>query len=200
VGAQVEHAEREAEHAEYPWRSPCGPELNFIKAADPHAALVFQQLVRRSGGHAGEGTGDAGDAVVAGDGSRSGGGDGRWALTYGSPSAETLWVPFDPASLCVSAGTGRLFHGAAGTRCCGGGGVGLVKSHLALELSERIVPMTEQEQRQAAAEAAGLAEPSEERGAMFEAAEPVAVSGFCFEWPDEGSGGGVGRWPIYLLP
>ena len=196
----MEHAETEAEHAEYPWRSPCGPELNFIKAADPHAALVFQQLVRRGGGHAGEGAGDAGEgAGDAGDASSSGG--GAWALTYGSPSSETLWVPFDPASLRMSAGTGRLFHGAAGTRC--GGGVGLVKSHLALELSERIVPMTEQEQgaaeaaRAVAAAAGAAATLSEEQVASDPAA---AASGFCFEWPDEGSGGGIGRWPIHLLP
>ena len=148
-------------HAEYPWRSPCGTELNFVKAAD-RTAVVFQELRPQV-------------EEGAGESASTGAGDAGWVLTWGSTTSATHRVPFDPSALAMSATSGRLFHCAAATRC---GGVGLVKSHLALELSERIVPMSEEELA-----AQGDSDPGD---------SGLPASGFAFQW-------GGRYWPIRQL-
>jgi len=82
----------------YPFYSPCGVELNFIRPAD--SAIVFHDL-------------DGDELVFAG----------------------TLRQPFHPASLAISAKTGRLYHELFN----GMGGFGLIRSALAVTLSQQIL-------------------------------------------------------------
>ncbi|TMW56010.1 hypothetical protein Poli38472_008658 [Pythium oligandrum] len=95
---------------EYPYRSPCGKEMNFIKCAD--RPLVFEDL-RRS---------DATD---------------KWEFVFGGGE---LTMPFDPAALKISLTTGRLYHDVETKRFPRGDveSIGLVRSQLAVELGKTI--------------------------------------------------------------
>ena len=104
---------------DFPYMSPCGPETNYIRCDD--VPVVFTHLMDQSksviedvSGHTSEVPRLAGPEM----------------LTYGGTGG-LLTVPFQPEKLAMLPGSGRIYH-------CGpdlAGGVGLVKSSLALELS-----------------------------------------------------------------
>ncbi|DAZ97891.1 TPA: hypothetical protein N0F65_012154 [Lagenidium giganteum] len=98
---------------EYPFRSPCGKEMNFIKCAD--RPLVFEDL-RQTDEH---------DATKG------------WHFVYGGGE---LTMPFDPAALRISLSTGRLYHTVVTKHFPAGvdESIGLVRSQLAVELSKHI--------------------------------------------------------------
>ncbi|KAF1330734.1 putative mitochondrial protein, partial [Globisporangium splendens] len=95
---------------EYPYRSPCGKEMNFIKCAD--LPFVFEDLYQ--------------DEKTK-----------QWVFVYGGGA---LKAPFDPTKLKISLTTGRLYHDLStkfdsDTRPS----VALVKSQLAVELGKHII-------------------------------------------------------------
>ncbi|KAG7392250.1 hypothetical protein PHYPSEUDO_001354 [Phytophthora pseudosyringae] len=100
----------EEEFLEYPFRSPCGKEMNFIKCAD--RPFVFEDLRR-------------GDT------------SGKWTLVFGGGE---LTMPFLPDSLRISLSTGRLYHDVQTKHVASGTpeGVALVRSQLAVELGKHI--------------------------------------------------------------
>ena len=99
---------------EYPYFSPCGNESNFVKCAD--TPIVFSDLVKdekRGGIH---------------------------VLTWG----HSLSIPFQADKLRISLETGRLYHpfhtkNAKKFINRAGGMYGLLKSHLTISISDRIV-------------------------------------------------------------
>jgi hypothetical protein len=111
---------------DYPFVSPCGKELNFVRpAATP---IVFHSLVHNH---------DSGDRQLV-----FGGGD-------------KLVQPFDERRVCTSIKTGRLYHeldenmlrrsrdkadGTPGSHQQ----YGLIRSSVAVTLSERIVPLDDE--------------------------------------------------------
>ncbi|TDH68992.1 hypothetical protein CCR75_000921 [Bremia lactucae] len=100
----------EEDFLEYPFRSPCGKEMNFIKCAD--RPFVFEDLHR--------------------DDSR-----GKWMLTFGGGE---LKMPFLPETLRISVSTGRLYHDVQTKFVAPGTseGVALIRSQLAVELGKHI--------------------------------------------------------------
>lgn len=90
---------------DFPYLSPCGRERNFIRCDD--RPVVFTHLVP---------------------------GEEEDLLLFGY-AGELLKSRFDPASLCMYPGSGRVYHSAPESS----GGVGLVRSALAMELSERFL-------------------------------------------------------------
>lgn len=96
---------------DYPFVSPCGIELNFVRPAD--CPIVFHGL-------------DGTELVFAG----------------------TLKQPFDPSRLAISAKTGHLYHElwnsetSISKHAASPGSFGLIRSSVAVTLSEWIVPMT----------------------------------------------------------
>ncbi|KAG2787013.1 hypothetical protein PC129_g477 [Phytophthora cactorum] len=107
--AQCKSKEEEA-FLEYPFRSPCGKEMNFIKCAD--RPFVFEDLRR--------------------DESSS-----KWTLVFGGGE---LTMPFLPETLRISLSTGRLYHGVQTKHVTSGSpdGIALVRSQLAVELGKHI--------------------------------------------------------------
>lgn len=96
---------------EYPFKSPCGKEMNFIKCAD--RPFVLESLAR----------------------SEASGGD--WLFTYGGGE---MTMPFQPETLRVSLSTGRLYHDVR-TRHVSLGtpeGTALIRSQLAVELAKHM--------------------------------------------------------------
>jgi hypothetical protein len=96
---------------EYPFKSPCGKEMNFIKCAD--RPFVLDSLVRSEAS------------------------DGEWLFTYGGGG---LTMPLQPETLRVSISTGRLYHDVK-TRHVSPGtpeGTALVRSQLAVELAKHM--------------------------------------------------------------
>ena len=103
--------------SEFPYVSPCGREMNYVRCDD--LPVVFSHLL------------DSSRQVIqdmAAHGASTGQGTGL--LSYGG-AGHRLTVPFHPPSLCMLPGSGRVYHRGPE----GAGGVGLVKSSLAIELS-----------------------------------------------------------------
>ncbi|CEG37201.1 Protein of unknown function DUF4505 [Plasmopara halstedii] len=100
----------EEQFLDYPYRSPCGKETNFIKCAD--RPLVFEDLRR--------------DDI-----------SGKWMLSFGGGE---LAMPFLPDTLRISLSTGRLYHDVETKHIASGTseGVALVRSQLAVELGKHI--------------------------------------------------------------
>uniref|UniRef100_K3WHX1 Uncharacterized protein n=1 Tax=Globisporangium ultimum (strain ATCC 200006 / CBS 805.95 / DAOM BR144) TaxID=431595 RepID=K3WHX1_GLOUD len=95
---------------EYPYRSPCGKEMNFIKCAD--RPFVFEDLYQ--------------DERTK-----------QWVFAYGGGA---LKAPFDPTKLKISLTTGRLYHDLRTKYDTDAGPpVALVKSQLAVELGKHII-------------------------------------------------------------
>lgn len=102
---------------EFPYVSPCGPETNFVRCED--LPIVFTHLLTR-------------DQQIVQD-----------ITMYGNESENaTTWLsycgcgdlllhPFNPQTLYMAIDTGRVYHEGAGKV----GGAGLIKSSLAIELS-----------------------------------------------------------------
>lgn len=103
---------------DFPYISPCGVEMNYIHCDD--VPIVFTHLLDENG----ELIQDIRGHAESHDGSLS------ERLSYGG-AGNILTVPFEPEKLCMLPESGRVYHSAADNV----GGVGLVKSSLALELS-----------------------------------------------------------------
>ncbi|ETI34432.1 hypothetical protein F441_18895 [Phytophthora nicotianae CJ01A1] len=103
-------SKEEEDFLEYPFRSPCGKEMNFIKCAD--RPFVYEDLRRDE---------------------RS----GKWTLVFGGGE---LTMPFLPETLRISLSTGRLYHDVQTKHvdCGTPEGVALVRSQLAVELGKHI--------------------------------------------------------------
>lgn len=95
---------------EYPYKSPCGKEMNFIKCAD--RPLVFDNLAR--------------DPQT-----------GEWQFAFGGGE---LKMPFYPETLRMSLSTGRLYHDVRTRHVSPGSdeGIALVRSQLAVELAKHM--------------------------------------------------------------
>ena len=100
---------------EFPFISPCGEELNYVRCDDQ--PIVFTH-------HLDAETVDATRQRV-----RSNAPHGY--LSYGG-TGHRLVVPFQPSKLCMLPSTGRLYHPAPERV----GGIGLVKSSFAIEISK----------------------------------------------------------------
>lgn len=103
----------ELQFLEYPFRSPCGKEMNFIKCAD--RPFVFEDFYQ--------------DEKTS-----------RWVFAYGGGE---LKAPFQPEKLKISLTTGRLYHDIKTKYSASGSGptgmdVALIKSQLAVEFGRRI--------------------------------------------------------------
>lgn len=97
--------------AEFPFVSPCGREMNFVRCDD--LPFVFTHVVPLE---------------------EPGQGKQRNFLLH-NHAGDLLKVPFEPQHLCMPAGTGRVYHPAPERA----GGVGLVRSLLAIEFSRHFV-------------------------------------------------------------
>ncbi|XP_031849393.1 UPF0598 protein CG30010 isoform X2 [Nomia melanderi] len=92
---------------DFPYISLCGPERNFIRCDD--LPIVFTKIVQKQNSETGE--------------------DEDW---FGYAHAEELlMVPFEPEKLYMNIQTGRVYHPAPEKA----GGVGLVRSKIAIEFS-----------------------------------------------------------------
>jgi len=107
---------------DFPFLSPCGRERNFVRC-DDHP-VVFTHLLQSPAGSPG----------VTAD---------RELLSY-CGGAEKLSAPFRPEALYMHPASGRLYHPCS--ERAGGGGVGLVRSALAIELSPFFVYAAEHDQ------------------------------------------------------
>ncbi|GLD94190.1 hypothetical protein PINS_up002801 [Pythium insidiosum] len=103
---------------EYPFRSPCGKEMNFIKCAD--RPIVFEDLRRDEKSE-------------------------QWQFVFGGGE---LSIPFDPAALLISESTGRLYHRFVNKHFVDGDieSIGLVRSQVAVELGKSIHLHDDQDQ------------------------------------------------------
>lgn len=95
---------------EYPYRSPCGHEMNYIKCAD--RPMVFDDLRRNQ--------------VTK-----------KWELHFGGSE---LILPFQPEALKISLSTGRLYHPVYTKYFQPGNplSIGLVRSQLAVDIARTI--------------------------------------------------------------
>nr|XP_009859298.1 UPF0598 protein CG30010 isoform X2 [Ciona intestinalis] len=91
---------------DFPYFSPCGREKNYIRCDD--LPIVFTHILKQD--------------------SES---DDKDFLSYGY-AGDKLTFPFQPEHLCMLPDTGRVYHPAPDKT----GGVGLVKSKLAIEISQ----------------------------------------------------------------
>ncbi|XP_005092095.1 UPF0598 protein CG30010 [Aplysia californica] len=89
---------------EFPYISPCGRELNFVRCDD--TPIVYTHIIG--------GTESSPDL-----------------LSYGG-AGDRMTVPFEPINVCMFPHTGRVYHPAPAKY----GGIGLIKSSLAIELSK----------------------------------------------------------------
>ena len=145
---------------EFPYISPCGPETNYIRCDD--LPIVFTHLLDQDGhviediftyGQTDiESEGQQEDYRFLGnsdidvkttisqelcaqhDGVKSGTKRSTESLSYGG-AGSSLTLPFQPEKLCMLPDSGRVYH--TGPTLLGG--VGLVKSSLALEFSRFFV-------------------------------------------------------------
>ncbi|KAG1711836.1 hypothetical protein DVH05_009078 [Phytophthora capsici] len=103
-------SKEEEQFLEYPFRSPCGKEMNFIKCAD--RPFVFEDLRKSEQ-------------------------EDKWMLIFGGGE---LSMPFLPESLRISLSTGRLYHDVQTKHVAPGTseGIALVRSQLAVELGKHI--------------------------------------------------------------
>ena len=119
--------------------SPCGREINYIHCDD--LPVVFSQLLSPSGQV-------VQDVADYGSGKEESCGENREkqpsqenktpsssSLSLAFGGTHSLTVPFQPSSLCMLPASGRVYH--AGPEALGG--VGLVKSSLAIKLSKFFV-------------------------------------------------------------
>uniref|UniRef100_A0A224YFU8 Protein, containing DUF4505 domain n=1 Tax=Rhipicephalus zambeziensis TaxID=60191 RepID=A0A224YFU8_9ACAR len=95
--------------AEFPFISPCGREMNFVRCDD--LPFVFTHIVQLP------------------EESKEPGSKGFLLHNH---AGNLLKVEFTPQHLCMPAGTGRVYHPAPERA----GGVGLIRSLLAIELSK----------------------------------------------------------------
>ncbi|XP_014811585.1 PREDICTED: UPF0598 protein C8orf82 homolog [Calidris pugnax] len=103
---------------EFPFLSPCGGERNFLRCED--RPIVFTHLLTPP---------NPPQTTPPNSGSH-GGHPPKWLLSY-CGGGHRLVVPFQPQSLVMLPENGRLYHPAPAKT----GGVGLVRSALALEWS-----------------------------------------------------------------
>ncbi|XP_071493963.1 UPF0598 protein CG30010-like [Diadema antillarum] len=89
----------------FPYLSPCGPERNFVRCDD--CPIVFTKIIP-----------DPDDPESPG-------------LLSCNFTGEAMTVPFEPAKVCMLPISGRIYHPAAQKV----GGVGLIKSSIAIEIS-----------------------------------------------------------------
>ncbi|CAN7992247.1 unnamed protein product [Ixodes hexagonus] len=97
--------------AEFPFVSPCGREMNFVRCDD--LPFVFTHVAHLQ---------------------EPGQGKPRPFLLH-NHAGDLLKVAFEPQHLCMPPGTGRVYHPAPERV----GGVGLVRSLLAIEFSKHFV-------------------------------------------------------------
>ena len=120
--------------ADFPYVSPCGlREMNYIRCDD--LPIVFTHLIDQHG----DIIEDIAKYGQSSESSTINNSPRDWTtfsekLTYGGTGG-LLTVPFQPNKLCMLPDSGRVYH--AGLEKLGG--VGLVKSSLALELSRFFV-------------------------------------------------------------
>lgn len=92
---------------DFPFISPCGREKNFVRCDD--IPIVFTHILEETEG---------GEKVDY--------------LSY-AHTGDMLTVPFEPEKICMLPESGRVYHpGPEAT-----GGVGLIKSSLAIDLSQK---------------------------------------------------------------
>lgn len=96
-------------YKEFPFLSPCGRERNFIRCDD--LPCVFTHLILKD--------------TPSGK---------EEHLSFGN-AGDLMTVPFQPSEICMQIETGRVYHPAPERF----GGVGLVKSKLAIQLSNHFV-------------------------------------------------------------
>ncbi|CAL1539379.1 unnamed protein product [Lymnaea stagnalis] len=89
---------------EFPYLSPCGRELNFVRCDD--TPIVYTHILDSSSSEPG-------------------------LLSYNG-AGDRLTVNFEPENICMLPETGRVYHPASEQY----GGIGLIKSSLAIELSK----------------------------------------------------------------
>ena len=125
--------------ADFSYVSPCGREMNYIRCDD--LPVVFTHLLDQDGriiedvanyGAKGRTGSLNNDTDIPPQMTTSDVSSER--LSYGGTGG-LLSVPFHPSKLCMLPGSGRVYH--AGLKKLGG--VGLVKSSLAIELSRFFV-------------------------------------------------------------
>ena len=119
---------------------PCGREINYIHCDD--LPVVFSQLLSPSGqvvqdvadygSGKEESHGENGKKLLS---QENGTASSSSSLSLAFGGTHSLTVPFQPSSLCMLPASGRVYH--AGPEALGG--VGLVKSSLAIELSKFFV-------------------------------------------------------------
>ena len=109
----------------FPYISPCGREVNYVRCDD--LPIVYTHILDRSG-RVIEDVGIYGQSPSKPDEHLT------ETLSYGG-TGNLLTVPFDPSKLCVLPTTGRVYYAGLDRL----GGVGLVKSSLASELSQFFV-------------------------------------------------------------
>jgi hypothetical protein len=100
---------------EFPYISPCGSEINYIQCDD--RPIVFTHYL------------DTDTVKAARSRTREDASHGY--LSYNG-TGHRLVLPFQPSKLCMLPGTGRVYHPAPEKV----GGIGLVKSSLAIEISK----------------------------------------------------------------
>lgn len=86
----------------FPFVSPCGKEMNYVRCDDVPVVITKVLTV-----------------------------DDKTLLSYNN-GEDRLVLPFQPESLCMPPGTGRIYHAGLNKT----GGVALVKSALAIEWSQ----------------------------------------------------------------
>ncbi|KAH7980901.1 hypothetical protein HPB49_020016 [Dermacentor silvarum] len=106
---RLRHNDTGKYEAEFPFISPCGREMNFVHCDD--VPFVFTHIVQLP------------------EESKQPGSKGFLLHNH---AGNLLKVEFTPQHLCMPAGTGRVYHPAPERA----GGVGLVRSLLAIELSK----------------------------------------------------------------
>lgn len=106
-------------HDYFPYVSPCGREMNYIRCDD--LPIVFNQLLKQDRQVIEDIRTHSSQLSTPTD----------ELLSYGG--VDTLTVPFQPEKLIMFPESGRIYHPGPV------GGVGLVKSSLALQLSSLFV-------------------------------------------------------------
>lgn len=97
--------------ADFPFASPCGREMNFVRCDD--LPFVFTHVVNLE---------DPKDGIEK-------------PFLLHNHASNLLSIAFEPQHLCMPSGTGRVYHPAPERA----GGVGLVRSLLAVEFSKHFL-------------------------------------------------------------
>ena len=121
---------------DFPYVSPCGPEMNYIRCDD--LPVVFTHLLDKDGNVIDNISNYGRENISPSDTTmelpKECDSVSSEMLSYGGTGGK-LTVPFQPSKLCMLPATGRVYHTGLERL----GGVGLVKSSLALELSRFFV-------------------------------------------------------------